>query len=253
MRICELKNSAFIPLPWDVLFCVLLIIAWFSKSAGLLSSELVHLHGFIECAGQRHRMIFDFLSDFLRFVWLSLGIVPVVIGVTLVCCLVASCSSVEGVCHLLSIVFGRTFWLIRGSEVKASACNAGDQGSIPGSGRFPWRRKWQPTPVFLPGESHGRRNPVGYSPRGCKESDTTERFHFHFGWFTVLDMVNLAALKTGVFKNRSFQNIFYFFLSASKPRRGITVVVWFPDVQFLKDGPCCFPSFLQRLTSPPGL
>ena len=71
-----------------------------------------------------------------------------------------------------------------GSEVKASACNEGELGSIPGSGRFPWRRKWQPTPVFLPGESHGRRSLVGYSPRGRKESDTTERlhFHFHFSW-----------------------------------------------------------------------
>ena len=39
-------------------------------------------------------------------------------------------------------------------------------------------RKWQPTPVFLPGESHGRRNLVGYSPRGHKESDMTERLHF---------------------------------------------------------------------------
>ena len=45
-----------------------------------------------------------------------------------------------------------------GSEVKASACNVEDLGSIPGSGRFPWRRKWQPTPVFLPGESHGQRS-----------------------------------------------------------------------------------------------
>ena len=43
-----------------------------------------------------------------------------------------------------------------------------------------WRRKWQPTPVFLPGESHGWRNLMGYNPRGCKESDTTERLHFHF-------------------------------------------------------------------------
>ena len=66
-----------------------------------------------------------------------------------------------------------------GSNVKASACNAGDLGSIPGSGRFPWRRKWQPTPVFLPGESHGRRSLVSYSPRGRKESDTTERLHFN--------------------------------------------------------------------------
>ena len=50
--------------------------------------------------------------------------------------------------------------------VKASARNVEDLGSIPGLGRFPWRRKWQPTPVFLPGESHGRRNLIGYSPRG---------------------------------------------------------------------------------------
>ena len=43
--------------------------------------------------------------------------------------------------------------------------------------RRPWRRKWQPTPVFLPGESHGRRSLGGYSPRDRKESDMTERLH----------------------------------------------------------------------------
>ena len=37
-----------------------------------------------------------------------------------------------------------------------------------------WRRKWQPTPVFLPGESHGQRSLVGYSPWHCKELDMTE-------------------------------------------------------------------------------
>ena len=37
-----------------------------------------------------------------------------------------------------------------------------------------WRRKWQPTAVFLPGESHGQRSLVGYSPQGHKESDTTK-------------------------------------------------------------------------------
>ena len=40
--------------------------------------------------------------------------------------------------------------------------------------KIPWRRKWQPTPVFLPGESHGGRGLVDCSPRGHKESDTTE-------------------------------------------------------------------------------
>jgi len=71
-----------------------------------------------------------------------------------------------------------------GSDGKESACNTGDPGSIPGSGRylilnspwfFPWRRKWQPTPTFLPRESLGQRSLVGYSPFGRKEVDTTER------------------------------------------------------------------------------
>ena len=46
-----------------------------------------------------------------------------------------------------------------------------------------WRRKWQSTPVLLPGKSHGQRRLVGYSPRGCKESDTTKRLHFTIGIF----------------------------------------------------------------------
>ena len=42
-------------------------------------------------------------------------------------------------------------------------------------GKIPWRRKWQPTPVSLPGKSHGQRSLVGCSPCGRKESGTTER------------------------------------------------------------------------------
>ena len=45
--------------------------------------------------------------------------------------------------------------------------------------KIPWRREWQPTPVFLPGEFHGQRSLVGYSPWGCKESDTTELLSTH--------------------------------------------------------------------------
>ena len=51
---------------------------------------------------------------------------------------------------------------------RRSVCNAGDLGLIPGLGRFPWKRKWQPTSVFLPGESHGQRSLAGYSPWGRK-------------------------------------------------------------------------------------
>ena len=43
-----------------------------------------------------------------------------------------------------------------------------------------WRRQWHPTPVLLPGKSHGQRSLVGGSPWGREESDMTERLHFHF-------------------------------------------------------------------------
>ena len=46
-------------------------------------------------------------------------------------------------------------------------------------GKIPWRRKWQPTPEFLPGESHEQRSLVAYSPWGHKESDTPECMHTH--------------------------------------------------------------------------
>ena len=60
-----------------------------------------------------------------------------------------------------------------GSDRKESSHNAGDLASILGR-EAPWRREWQPTPVFLTGESHGQRSLVGYSPWGRKESNTTE-------------------------------------------------------------------------------
>ena len=44
------------------------------------------------------------------------------------------------------------------------------------------RRQWHPTPVLLPGKSHGQRSVVGCSPWGRKESDTTKRLHFHFSF-----------------------------------------------------------------------
>ena len=58
--------------------------------------------------------------------------------------------------------------------VKNQPAKAGDVGSLPGSGRSPWRREWQPTPVFLPGEPHGQRSLVGYSPWGHKDRTSTK-------------------------------------------------------------------------------
>ena len=67
-----------------------------------------------------------------------------------------------------------------GSDSKEPACSVQDLGSIPGLGRSPGGgRAWQPTPVFLPEGFHGQRSLAGYSPRGRRESDKTERLSTH--------------------------------------------------------------------------
>ena len=61
--------------------------------------------------------------------------------------------------------------------VKSLPASAGDLKSLrldPWVWKFPWRRKWQPTPVSLPGKFHGQRNMAGYSPQCSKELDTTK-------------------------------------------------------------------------------
>ena len=94
-----------------------------------------------------------------------------------------------------------------GSEVKVSAYNAGDLGSIPGSGRSPGEgngRKWQHTPVFLPGESHGWRSLVGYSPLGRKELDTTELLHpLPNNYYLMVDSCLIIPSPTGSFLSKS--------------------------------------------------
>ena len=64
-----------------------------------------------------------------------------------------------------------------GSVVRNLPVNAGHMGSVSRSGRYPWRKKWQPAAVSLPGESHGQRSLAGYSPQGHTESDTAEHAH----------------------------------------------------------------------------
>ena len=65
-----------------------------------------------------------------------------------------------------------------GSEVKAPACvcpQCGRPGFDSWVGNIPWRRAQPTTPVFLSGKSHGQRSLAGYCPKGCKESDMTEK------------------------------------------------------------------------------
>ena len=67
-----------------------------------------------------------------------------------------------------------------GARGKNLPANARDMGSMPWVENIPWRRKWPPTPVCLPGESHGQRSLAGYSPWGQRELDTTEHAHARF-------------------------------------------------------------------------
>ena len=65
-----------------------------------------------------------------------------------------------------------------GSDGKTVCFQCARPGFDPWVGKIPWRRKWQPTPVLLPGKFHGWRYLVGYNPWGLKESDMTEQLHF---------------------------------------------------------------------------
>ena len=83
--------------------------------------------------------------------------------------------SVGKVMPLLFNVLSRLVGLPRWLSGKESTCYAGDADLIPGLVRSPWRRAWQPTPVFFPGKSHRRRSLVG-----CKDSDMTDaKEHAH--------------------------------------------------------------------------
>ena len=63
-----------------------------------------------------------------------------------------------------------------------------------------WRRQWQPTPVLLPGNSHGQRSLVGCNPWGRKESDTSEQVHFHF-WLSCIGEGNGNPLQCSCLEN----------------------------------------------------
>ena len=74
-----------------------------------------------------------------------------------------------------SRVLGLPWWL----RWERICPQCGRLGFDPWVGKIPWRRKWLPTPGFLPGESHEQRSLEGYGPGGCKESGTTERLSTH--------------------------------------------------------------------------
>ena len=80
-------------------------------------------------------------------------------------------------CVCTCVCEGACMGLPRWLKGKESACQCRRHRRHefdPWVGKIPWRSKRQPTPIFLTGESHGPRSLAGYSPWGCKESNTTE-------------------------------------------------------------------------------
>ena len=77
---------------------------------------------------------------------------------------------------------------------KEFACRCRRSGFDRGVGKIFWRRKWQPTPVFLLGKSHGQRSLAGYNPQGPTEWDTPEHTHMQYAeyLFSVLLSVSLG-------------------------------------------------------------
>ena len=93
-----------------------------------------------------------------------------------------SCLSRLFLSHFPLMVSPVPLGLPRWLSGKESACQCRRwkrPGFDPWVGKIPWRRKWHPTPVFLPGESHRQRSLAGHSSWGCKESDTTEWLSTH--------------------------------------------------------------------------
>ena len=77
----------------------------------------------------------------------------------------------------LNLSLNHSLGFLGGATGKESSCQCRRRkrlGFDPWVRKIPWRRSWQPTPVFMPGESHGQRSLVGYSPQSRKELDMTE-------------------------------------------------------------------------------
>ena len=73
---------------------------------------------------------------------------------------------------------------------------------------FPvWRRKWQPTPVLLPGKSHGQRSLVDDSPWDGKESDRTEQLHFHFHFLFPAEVLTDTPAKPAFSKKQETEKV----------------------------------------------
>ena len=82
--------------------------------------------------------------------------------------------AIAGGCVLVPVLGVGLLWRLSGKE---PSCQCGRHGFHLWVGTIPWRRKWPPTPVFLPGKSHGQKSLVSYSPWGRQESLMTQQLN----------------------------------------------------------------------------
>ena len=119
-------------------------------------------------------------------------------------CCIQKCTKITEELRNTSITYGLASQAPQASLViKNPPANAGDiRGKFhPWVRKIPWRREWQPIPLFLPGESHGQTSLVGYSPRGRKELEMAEATEhtdrLTYRWF------NVSTIKTLRFSRSS--------------------------------------------------
>ena len=103
----------------------------------------------------------------------------------------------------------------------------------------PWRRGWQPTPVFFPRESHGQRNSGGYSPWGCEELDTTEQLYDDYVMMMILP-------QEPVIKHKLNHLSFYLTSLQLSPDSSPVIWTWLPRLFLISlasafTSPLCFP------------
>ena len=106
-----------------------------------------------------------------------------------------------------SLLEARTSQRLSGRWVTVSDMQCRRPGFGPWVGKIPWRREWQPTPVFLPEEYHGQRSLLGYSPWGCKESDMTERLSLSLSFSLSLSL-SLSLSHTHTHTRRITDSLF---------------------------------------------
>ena len=90
-------------------------------------------------------------------------------------------------------------------------------------GKIAWSRKWQTTPVFLPGKFHGQSNLEGYSPWGLRELDTTESTHTHTHmWWVSVVARGIFVASCGVFPGSTLQ----LWCTGSRARDSVVASMW---------------------------